>query len=71
MVGISQSSVCIARPTTTEDNVGSFGLKEMDERWMESGEGLKVPAVSGKVRTSSPTGGVVGVHVVFDEFPAR
>ena len=47
----------IARPTTTtdKDNVGSFGLKEMDERRTESEEGLPLPAVSGQRRTFSPT----------------
>ena len=46
-------------------------LKEMDERWMESGEGLPRLALSGQRRTSSPTGGFVGVHVWFYEFPPR
>ena len=55
-VGTSRSSVRIARPTTTdEDNVGSFGLKELDVRRTESGEGLPLPAASGQQRTSSPT----------------
>ena len=58
VVGTSRSSVRIAWPTTTtdEDNVGSFGLKEMDERRTESGEGLPLQAASGQRRTSSPTG---------------
>ena len=59
------------RPTTTEDNVGSFGLKEMDERWMETGEGQPLSAVSKQRRTSLPTGGFVGVHVCFEEMPPR
>ena len=45
----SRSSVCIAWPTTTdEDNVCSFGLKEMDERRTESGEEMPLPVVSGQ-----------------------
>ena len=58
MFGTSRSSVRFARPTTTtdEDNVGSFGWKEMYERRTESGEGLPLPAASGQRRTSSPTG---------------
>ena len=48
VVETSRSSVRITRPTmsTDEDNVGSFALKEMDERRTESGEGLPLPAVS-------------------------
>ena len=48
----------IAQPTTTTDkvNVGSFGLKDMDVRRNEFGEGLPLPGVSGQRRTSSPTG---------------
>ena len=48
VVGTSPSSVHITRPTTTtdEDNVDSFGLKEIDERRTESGEGLPLPAAS-------------------------
>ena len=51
VVGTSRSSVRVARPTTTteEDNVGSFGLKEMDERRTESREVLPLPAASGNV----------------------
>ena len=58
VVGTSRSSVRIARPTTTtdEDNVGYFGLKEMDEQRTESGEGLPLPPASGQRRTFSPTG---------------
>ena len=57
-VGTSRSSVRIARPTTTtdEDNVGSFGLKEMDVRRTESGERLPLPVAYGQRRTSSPWG---------------
>ena len=56
LVGTNRSFVCIARPTMTEDNVGFFGLKEMDERRMESGEGLPLSAVFGQRSTSSSTG---------------
>ena len=68
VVGTSRSSVRIARPTMTtdEDNVGSFGLKEMDNRRTESGEGLPRPTAY-----VLADGGFVGVHVWFDEFPPR
>ena len=56
VVGTRRSSVCSARPMTTEVNVGSFGCKEIDERWMESGEGLPPPAVSGQRQQSLPSG---------------
>ena len=58
VIGKSRSSVRIARPTTTtdEDNFSSFGLKEMDERRIESREGSPLPAVSDQRRTSSPVG---------------
>ena len=58
VIGTRRSSVRIARPTTTtdEDNVGSFGLKKVDERQTESDEGLPLPAETGQRRTSSPTG---------------
>ena len=65
------SSQVFIQLTTTEDNVGSFGLKEMDERWMEIGEGLPLSAVSKQRRTSLTSGGFVGVHVCLDEMPPR
>ena len=75
VVGTSRSSVRITRPTTMtdEDNVGFFGLKEMDERRTESGEGLPLPA-AGCIRPTAyflNDGGFVVVHVLFDEFPPR
>ena len=65
------SSQVLIQLTTTDDNVGSFGLMEMDERWMEIGERLPLSAVSKQRRTSLPTGGFVGVHVCFEEMPPR
>ena len=56
VAGTGGSSVCGALPRTTEVNVGSFDLKEMDKRWMESGEDLPLPAESDPRRVSSLTG---------------
>ena len=70
--GTSRSSVRIAWPTTTtdEDNVGSFGLKEMDKRRTASG-GV---AAAGCIRPTAHVltdGSFVGVHVWFVEFLPR
>ena len=45
----SRSPFRLARSTTTtdKDNVGSFGLKEMDERRTASEEELPLPTASG------------------------
>ena len=46
---------CRQTTTTDEDNVGSLGLKEMDERRTEFEERLPLPPASGQRRTSSLT----------------